>query len=74
MLTETELTMKIDAITGRNREILDRDLTTAAEVPKARIDRAIVIIRLNDLYEVLEKERPIFNCEHNTPKERLSGR
>ena len=74
MLTETELTMKIDAITGRNREILDRDLTTAAEVPKARIDRAIAIIRLNDLYEVLEKERPTFNCEHNTPKERLSGR
>ena len=74
MLTEIELIMKIDAITGRNREILDRDLTTAAEVPKARIDRAIVLIRLNDLYEVLEKERPIFNCEHNTPKERLSGR
>ena len=63
MIIEQKIVEKIEKILEDNKELLNRDLTTVAEDPQARIERAIVIIRLNDLYEVIEKERPIFKCE-----------
>lgn len=63
MLTEPEVRAKIEKIIEVNRAILTRDLTTVAEHPQARIERAVTLIRLNELYEVIEKERPIFKCE-----------
>ena len=63
MITEQAVVEKIEKILQDNRELLNRDLSTVAEDPQTRIERAVTLIRLNELYEVIEKERPIFKCE-----------
>ena len=63
MLTEQAVVEKIEKIIEDNKEILNRDLSTVAECSKISIERKIIIIMLNELYEVIEKERPIFKCE-----------
>lgn len=63
MLTEQAVIDLIERIIEDNKELLNRDLTTVAEDPQTRVERAIVILRLSDLYEVLEEKRPVFKCE-----------
>ena len=63
MRTEQAVVDLIERIIEDNKELLNRDLTTVAEDPQTRVERAIVILRLSDLYEVLKKKRPMFKCE-----------